>query len=149
MELKKYEKIEIARQMLGTALSLFMEGKDYFSVLQISGACEEILGKHLKLKGVDTSLQSDAEAFILIKKRLFGIDSTVKETIDFLNKSKNSIKHMNDNNDTTVMMDPREEAEVMLERAITNWWRLDKELTPSMENFLNLMEKRFVSKSFQ
>jgi len=135
MDLKKYEKIDIVHQMLETALSLFKEGKDYFSVLQITGACEEILGKRLKLKGGKTSLESDVEAFIAIKKTLSGLDTTAKQAINFLNNPKNSIKHLSDNNDMTVIMDPKEEAEAMLDRAITNCWMLGMTLTPSMQEF--------------
>ncbi len=141
MDLKKYEKIDIASQMLETALSLFIEGKDYFSALQIAGACEEIFGKYLQLNGVETSLESNAKTFISMKKNLSGIDSTVKDTINSLNKSKNSIKHMNDSSDTFVIMDPTGEAYDTLDRAIENWWKFGKSSTPLINKFLDYYDK--------
>ncbi len=144
MNLIKYEKLDIVSQMIETALSLFLERKDYFSVLQIAGACDEILGKYLKLKGINTSLETDVEAVNSIKKSLSGVDSTFKETRDFLNKSKNSIKHMNDSADTTVTMDPEDEAEEMLDRAIANWRKLGRSSTPLMEKFLDFTESKYV-----
>jgi len=142
MNLRKYEKIDIVDQMLETALSLFNEGEDYFSVLQIAGACEEILGKYLESKGRNTSLQSDAELFVAIKRILSRSETTVKKAIIFLNKPKNSIKHLSDNNDTTVIMDPREDAKAVINRAISNWWNLNRELTPLMKEFKKSQEQK-------
>ena len=146
MNSKKYEKIDIAGQMLETALSLFMEGKDYFSVVQLAGACDEILGKYVNLKGIATSLETEIAESISLKKSLSGRHSTVKDTRDSLNQFKNSIKHMNDSSDAIVIMDPEFEAETMLDRAIINWWNLGRYSTPSIEKFLNLMETKYISK---
>jgi hypothetical protein len=141
MNLKPYEKINIAEQMLETALSLFFEGKDYFSVLQIAGACEEILGQHVKLKGISNCLENDAEAYREVKRFLYDEKIALKGAINFLNKPKNSIKHMDGSNDTTTTMDPRESARAILERALTNWWKLERCFTPTMEKFLNFPKK--------
>ena len=137
MELKKYEKIGIARLLLEKALSVYEEGDNYFAALHLAGASEEILGKYLNAKGLKTSLESEKEAFILINKKLFNREISGKEAISFLNKTKNAIKHMDDKNDTFVVMDPKEDAEAMLDRALTNWWRLEQVFTTSMEKFWN------------
>lgn len=147
MNLIKYEKVAIAHKMLETALSLFFERKDYFSVLQIAGACDEIFGKCLKLKGVAPSLEVDVAAINSIKKSLSGFENTHKDTRDLLNKAKNSIKHMNDNVDTTVEMDPEYESEEMLERAIRNCLMLKEKSTPLMEKFWDFTESKYVSKA--
>ena len=144
MKLPEYKKIDVALQMLDTALEIFFEGKDYFSALHIAGACEEIFAQHLRLKGVVTSLESDAHAFIQIKKTLTGIESPLKEVKIFLNNSKNSIKHMNDGKDLFVKMDPKDDAEAMLDRAITNLWRLDVVFSPLVEKFLNDQEAKYI-----
>jgi len=134
MELKKYKKIDIAKQMLETALDLYSKGEDYFSVLDLAGAAEEILGQHLKFKGITNSLESEKEAFILINKGLYQKDISDKDALDFLNRIKNAIKHMG-KKEKEVIADPKEDAESMLDRAITNWWRLQEELTPKMNEF--------------
>ncbi len=139
MELKKYEKNDISCSLLEKALSIYEEGDNYFAALHLAAASEEILGKYLQAKGLQTSLESEKEALIVIKEKLFKEKMPEKEAINFLNKAKNAIKHMNvnDSNDKSVVMDPKEDAETMLERAITNWWRLGQELTPSMKKFWN------------
>ncbi len=149
MKLQKYEKKDIAKQMLETALRLYKEGEDYFSVLQVAGTSEELLGKYLKSKEIDTSLDSNVKAFILLKKTLSGEEDKVKEAKYALNKPRNSIKHINekDNQDFAVITDPKYDAEEMLERAIDNWWKLTGSLFPSMEEFKDSIEKQFVSKS--
>jgi hypothetical protein len=101
----------------------------------------------LRLNGRVHSLQSEAEAFILIKERLSGVETILPDAIKFLNKPRNSIKHMSGNDDTTVIMDPKEDAEDMLNRALTNWWRLEKSFTPLMEKFLDSQEMKYVQKA--
>ena len=143
MNLKTYEKIDIASQMLDTALSLFMEKKDYFSVLQIAGACDEILGKHLKLKGIETSLETQVTALHSIKKSLSGVDSPLKRIRDeLLNKAKNSIKHMNNANERHIDMDPKFEAEEMLDRVIMNWWKLKGDSKPLIHKYFDFQSKQ-------
>lgn len=123
--------------MLETALSIYFEGKDYFSPLHLAGASEEIFGKCLEMKGIKNSLESEKEGFILINKKMFGREVSPKEAGVFLNRVKNAIKHMNKENDTNVVMDPKDDAEAMLDRAITNLWRLEEEISPLMEKFWN------------
>jgi hypothetical protein len=135
IELKMYQKIDIAREMLETALKLYFEGKDYFSVIQLAGASEEIFGKYLKEKGIINSLESDVEGFILINKKLLHRDVTKEEARHFFNKIKNSIKHMYGENDKTVSLDPLESARSMLGRAVMNWWWLEQDASPLMEKF--------------
>ena len=143
MKLQKYEKIDMAKQMLETALRLFKEGNDYFSVLQITSASEEILGKYLKSKRIKNSLDLNAEAFVLLRKKLSGKKDKIGEAKYILNKPRNSGKHMNekDSQDFFVFTDPRYDAEEMLERAIENWRKLNGVVSSSMEEFLISVEK--------
>lgn len=135
MNLTKHKKIDVVKQMLETALKLYFKGNDYFSVLHIAGACDEVSGKYLKLTGAETSVESNVKAFKLIKKTLSGIESSNKDACNIFNSAKNSIKHMNDSDDSIIVMDPKDEAEEMLDRALTNMWRLDQPITRLMEKF--------------
>ena len=49
MTIHSYSKLEIATQQLDTALMLYFEDKNYFSVITLAGAAEEILAVYLKL----------------------------------------------------------------------------------------------------
>jgi hypothetical protein len=134
MELKRYRKIDIARSLLENACALYKE-QQYFAVLNLSGASEEILGKYLKKNSKENALESEKRDFILINKKLFNRDISDTAAADFLNKSKNAIKHYDEKNSNGdfVVFDPKDDAESMLLRALTNWWRLEEDLTPLMD----------------
>lgn len=139
MKLVKYKKIDIALNLLEKAILVYGEGNNYFAALHLAGASEEILGNYLKMKGKKTSLESDKEAFILMNKKLFKKNVTEKEAIKFLNDPKNATKHMdiknNNKNNEYIVIDPKASAESMIDRAITNWWHLNENITPLMENY--------------
>jgi len=135
--LEKYGKLDIALSLLDKAIKIYQEGDHYFAALHLAGAAEEVLGKFLKKKGIDTSLESEKEAFVLVNRELLKRTISEKYAADFLNKAKNSIKHMDEKNadDEYVVMDPKEDANNMIQRALTNCWRLELELTPLMQEF--------------
>ena len=105
--------------------------------LDLAGATEEILGAYLERNNLKTSFESEKEAFIMVNEKLFNRKVSEKNAATFLNRAKNSVKHFNwsDLNDEVIVLDPKEEAKTMLYRAITNWWRLNQELTSAMEDF--------------
>ena len=140
MLLNRYEKIDIAHSLLETACSLYKQ-QDYFAVINLAGASEEILGKYLKAEGKKNAFESDKEAFIAVSKYL-GSNITDKYAANFLNKSKNAIKHYNelDASDKFITMDAKESAEDLLIRALTNLWRLENDLTPLMNEVWRSIE---------
>ena len=137
MELKKYEKINIAKILLDKALNIYFDEENYFAVLHLAGASDEILGKYLKEKNIESSFETEKKAFILVSKALNIEEVEEKYAADVINAGRNAIKHMNDDVDKFVLMDPKFDAEAMLNRAITNWWRLEKELSKTMNKFWN------------
>jgi hypothetical protein len=140
MGLKNYKKFEIAIHLLKTALSLYFKEKDYLSVIHLAGASEEILGKYLKIKGKKNSIYSIKEAGIALQKLLYKKDVDEKEFADSANYVKNSIKHMYASNDSNIKLDAKKEARQMLDRAIVNYWRLERNLTPVMRKFYDTCE---------
>ncbi len=53
-----------------------------------------------------------------------GIASNPTDIYNFMKLPKNSIKHMNDLNDSTVSFDAKSEAEAILTRAISEYYHL-------------------------
>ena len=51
MPLQTYDKRSIALEQIETALRLYREGNDFFSVITLAGAAEEIYGKILSSRG--------------------------------------------------------------------------------------------------
>lgn len=55
-----YKTVDIARMQLETAIRLFFLGEDYFSVVTLAGASEEIYGRILQLLGKEPALHARA-----------------------------------------------------------------------------------------
>ncbi|MFH1519843.1 MAG: hypothetical protein ABIE75_04645 [Candidatus Omnitrophota bacterium] len=136
MGLREYEKINIAESLLNKALSIYEKGDNYFAALHLAGASEEILGKYLTINGLRNTLEDEKEALISVKYDLFKIRLSEKEAISSLIGAKNAIKHMSSEKDRIVKMNPKKDAEAMLDRAIGNWLRLKRKVTPQMDKFI-------------
>lgn len=125
---------DIASSQLETALRLYFEGQDYFSVITLAGNADEILGKILKAKGVEDSLEATKKSVAAVYQYLFNEKLSQKEIADRANRAKNAIKH-GIGATPTVTFDAVEEAKDMLNRAIDNYWLLENELTSAMMKF--------------
>jgi len=135
MPVQTYDKRFIALTQLESSLRLFRECDDYFSVLTLAGAAEEILGKLLRSSGRHQNALDDlTSGAVLIHKHLFGEDSGEKEFANRANRARNASKHL-DAGGPTITLDIRDEAKDMLNRAIDNYWLLEESLTPAMRLF--------------
>ena len=119
-----YPKLDVACQQLETALRLFFHSEEYFSVITLAGAAEEILGAHLKIIGKTTSLESLVQGAVGISKALTGNPSKPKSILIIANHAKNSSKHMDGDDDTTFNANPKKDATDILGRAIDNYYEL-------------------------
>lgn len=135
MSIRTYESECIAQMQLETAIEVYTQGEDYFSVITLSAASEEILGKLAKTRGKTNSLDSLKKAGIDIYKHLFDEIITEKHIADRANNAKNKLKHVNPGIEPHVTLDVKEEARDMLNRAIDNYWVVNEFLTPAMESF--------------
>lgn len=120
-------KIEIASQLLDTALChFFSEPPEYFATICLASAAEELLGRHVEAKGGESSLNSIKNGAVRLSRFLDeeGEPTTVKAIHDLMNNAKNSTKHMNGGDDSTVDFDPRVEAKNLLDRGVTNYYQL-------------------------
>lgn len=124
----------IALAQLETALRLYFERSDLFSVTALAGNADEIFGKLLKARGMDSSLDGLKRAVREIHSYLFKEELSDALMVERANRAKNAIKH-GARAAPTVTFDAEEEAKDMLNRAIDNYWMLEKWLTPAMEQF--------------
>ena len=58
-----------------------------------------------------------------------------KQFTDRANSEKNKAKHVNPSAESTVTIDPIQEARDMLNRAIDNYWASEQDITPAMQAF--------------
>ena len=109
-----YEKLDIACQQLNTAIDLFFEDANHFSVITLTGAAEEILGRYMELIGKQSSLDGIVKGTALVHKHLYGEELPHKEFKFRANMARNSIKHLDSDEDLNVMFDSKEEMINML-----------------------------------
>ncbi len=138
---RAYEKKFIAVTQLETALHLFGEEQDLFSALTLAGAAEEILGRLVSGEGKETSLESLKNAALGMYQHLFGETVDPSVFVNRANRARNSLKHLGSPKQPTIVLDVREEAVDMLNRAIDNYWALDESLTPAMERFVRALHQ--------
>jgi len=130
-----YDKRDIALRQLETALSLFANGHDLFSVITLAGAAEEIYGRLLIEAGRTSALDDLTVAATRIYQLLSNAEIGAKHFAERANRARNSLKHHTAGHTTAVTLDLRVEAVDLLDRAITNYWRLEGSLTDAMKRF--------------
>lgn len=128
MEIRSYAKKEIALHQIETALRLFFEEGDLFSVITLAGAAEEILGQLLRQKeekpGVEGSFRS-------IFKILRPAHRAVGELEEFQRAESADSVHM----------DAHREASFLLGRAIDDYQLLSGELSAGMIRFKEVVRE--------
>jgi hypothetical protein len=130
-----YSKQSIALAQVETALRLFHVGDELISVITLAGAAEEILGKLVRNRGRDNSLDSLKNAAAAMYQHLFLESIDTRVFADRANRARNALKHLTAGGDP-VSLDLREEAVDILNRTVDDYWILETSLTPAMEEFM-------------
>lgn len=138
MSFATFDKLDVACEQLETALRLFFEGRELFSVITLAGAAEEILGAHLKVEGKPTALDELVKGAVRISAALSGAPSTPKDIRTVANRPRNASKHMDGQSDSTLQVYLKRDAADLLNRAVDNYYQL-------MEHF-DLPETELVAK---
>ena len=137
---RTFKSICVALEQLETALRLFEVGEEYFSVITLAGAAEDIIRKQCEAKKIETSLASLQKAATEIHKLLCPDEAhdekaLKKQFADRANYARNKIKHINPSVEPFLIVDPAQEASDLLNRAIDNYYALEQNLTPAMRVF--------------
>ncbi len=117
-------KIEIAKELLGSALYHYYDSQQYFSSIQCAGAADEILGRYIESHGGEAAFEKQNRDLRKISKILNGAESPKKDISYRINYAKNATKHMDKKGDETVAFDPKFEAECLLDNAVGNYYNL-------------------------
>ena len=110
--------LSVAQRQLLQALRLYEEGEDYYSVITLAGAAEEIFGRLSRKMGLSSALDRLTARLRMISKRFFQQELGTREAGKSVNRAKNWLKH----GENPLSFDAKFEAEDMLERAIQNWF---------------------------
>jgi len=117
-------KIEVAKELLESALYHYYDSQQYFASIQCAGAAEEILGRYIESHGGESAFEIQNRDVRKISKIFNGSESPKKDISYLMNYAKNSTKHMNKVDDEALVLDPKLEAEELLNRAVTNYYNL-------------------------
>ncbi|QSP95500.1 hypothetical protein LPB19_03525 [Marinobacter salinisoli] len=135
--------LQIAERQLERSIGLFLDQKDFVSSLTLAGAAEEILGKLLNERGekhwLDEVLSGALRALGFRRNTLETPEAkkSRKEVSNLANYYKNRLKHYNEDGSITFTVDA--EAADMIDRAISNYFKLTKSETGAMERFKELV----------
>ncbi|BBJ94631.1 hypothetical protein [Xanthomonas campestris] len=130
-------KREIAKRQLITACELYIQERDFLSILTLTGAAEEILGVLLKREGKTNTVDSIVDFDVSQ-----GRTRTKKEIGDEINSARNAAKHANNPLEDEVDLFPGD-AFAMLSRALANYFLLTEDF-PEIFHFVYLdLQRRF------
>jgi hypothetical protein len=138
--IEAHDRRTMADTQLETALSLYFEGRDYYSVITLAGAADETFGQILADRGMENQLETIKKNVAAIYKWATGEDRDPSWVAQRANMARNALKHWSPGQPMIVHFDVLEEARDMLDRAITNLWRLGGVPSPAAARFIN--EKR-------
>lgn len=132
-DIQKYRKIDIAMEHLNLALKEYVEEKNMFSVIHLAGAAEEMLGEIVRINKGENALDK-IYGWFRSWYRIAGKDSPSNSQINnYILKTKNSVKHINDQDDLFLEIDLNREAQEIIRRAIENFNQLPElSTTPEM-----------------
>lgn len=115
----RLSKQEAASSQLEVALTLYLQGRDYPSVITLAGAAEEVLGRIALSKGLDPSLKRTLRRLVETMKEVWGEDASEKDFAHLRNRARNELKHIGDGQD--LHLDLEREAAAMVTRALENF----------------------------
>jgi hypothetical protein len=119
-------KNQIALVQIHRALRCYRIHRDYVSAITLAGAAEEICGAELKRGKKSHALDERIWIFQSVETVLLGRSATDRKTLNpRLNRTRNELKHWNDSSIQSLDLDWRGEAEEMLDRAISNFFKLN------------------------
>ena len=119
------DKLEIADEMMESAIECYLDQKRYFSALNLAGVAQEIYGKWIRINGgKDLPRQSIDNVEELAK--LSGSDFIRKEYVKIANSPKNTIKHFDSKLDRYAFLEPHLDSYIQMMEAFVEHTRLGR-----------------------
>ena len=140
---KTYERLDLAKEQLDTALALFLDQRNYSSAITLSGAAEEIFGRALTAKGGTSALDSSYRSMAEFHRMLGDTEFDKRVFITKENLARDALKHLQEDKGVTITLDLEDAACWMLVRAIQNGKKLGLEFE-RYQDFDNWFYKNIV-----
>lgn len=116
---KVYTRLELAAHQLEGAISLFVAGRDRFSVITLAGAADVILSRLL----INAGLENFTESVLISEIEKGGTDLTREVVGKGINDTLfiNHLKHMDDDDDGYIDIELEECALAAILKALANY----------------------------
>ena len=129
------DKLVIADQIIEASIEEFLDSHRYFSAFNLAGVAEELYGKYVRITGGRDVQQEGIEAAAKIAE-LYGVpQQAVREWKKIANYMKNAVKHFDSEADRYIEIDAEDEARLMIADALSNHFKVDREVTPIIQRF--------------
>jgi hypothetical protein len=117
--LKSYTRLELAANQLEVAIGLFVAGGDRFSVISLAGAADVILSRLV----INTGQENFTESMLKVEIEKGGAVQTREEFGRAMNDMLfiNQLKHMDDDDDGYIELDPEECALAVIFKTLANY----------------------------
>ena len=125
-------KLEIAGEYLDAAIEFFLARKNYFSVIHLAAAAEELFGAHLPESERISTFAWKAEKALRSETGSTPSDAEARRGV---NEWKNAVKHKNDGASPTIKIDPAFAAEHHIGHALINLYKLNLRKSAAVWNF--------------
>jgi hypothetical protein len=99
---RKVSKLKIAREYIDAAIEFFLARRNFFCVIHLAGAAEELFGKYLPKRQRIFTLAWKAEKALQSETGPIPTDKQAQKSV---NKWKNEVKHMDDGTPRTLTID--------------------------------------------
>lgn len=135
MHESKYHRLEIAARQLETAVVMFLNGRDRFSVITLAGAASNILSQLVRNQG--------GEPFIDYSRRvhdaLVGFTPPREKYNKYINDRLgiNALKHHSAEGATHIELDEEKAAEDAITKAIADYIKVKGQEEPFVKAFLS------------
>ena len=114
-------KREAAFLQLRRAFLLFAYERDYLCTITLAGAADEILGKMARRSnGLEPAIEEEVKIIRDIMQKQ-GYEASDNEVRDDLLYPRNALKHLRIGEREDIVFDFAEEAEAIIDRAVTNY----------------------------
>lgn len=130
MPIEQHSRLALATDQLEDAIRLHLDGH-YASATTLAGAAEEVFGKQAKRMGQSSIIQDGFESAAMLWKFFPAHEpkKPFKDYADGENATRNSIKHLGDDQSVEFTADLAVESAKMIARALENAGRIGIEVS--------------------
>ena len=142
------DKLVIADEMLDAAIVEFLDHQRYFASLNLAGVAEEIYGNFLKFAGKPNIRRETIDLVRTISSLEDAPELTDKEWWKIATYDKNAIKHVDSIEDQFITIDAEQSSRLMIDDALSNYIKLNREMTPTIQRFFEFCRQWATQNSF-